>query len=86
LTEEMVLVVGLGKVGCALFELLKESERFTVYGFDVDRERMFAVQQTEIPKEVDTVHVCIPFFGRDRFVNAVTEYLMRSKPRLVIAR
>lgn len=63
MTKEMVLVVGLGEVGCAFFELLKESERFTVYGFDIDRERMLAVQQTEIPKEVDTIHVCIARAG-----------------------
>ena len=30
LTEEKVLVVGLGEVGRTLFELLKESEKFEV--------------------------------------------------------
>lgn len=34
----MVLVIGLCEVGHTLFGLLKENERFAVYGFDSDRE------------------------------------------------
>lgn len=63
MTEETALVVGLGEVGHALFDVLKESERFWVYGFDLDTKRALAVQQVEVPREVDTMHVCIPFFG-----------------------
>jgi len=34
------LGVGLGEVGRSLFDLLKESGRFEVYGFDIDEEKM----------------------------------------------
>jgi UDP-N-acetyl-D-mannosaminuronate dehydrogenase len=84
LKKEVVIVVGLGEVGRALFELLRESGRFAVHGFDVDRQRMLAVQQVELPETVDTMHVCIPFVGRDEFVKAVTEYAVRFKPGLII--
>jgi UDP-N-acetyl-D-mannosaminuronate dehydrogenase len=84
LKKETVLVVGLGEVGYALFKLLRESGKFTVYGFDIDRKRMRAVQQTEIQKRVDTMHVCIPFLDQGEFVSAVTGYTLRFKPKLVI--
>jgi UDP-N-acetyl-D-mannosaminuronate dehydrogenase len=84
LTKATVLVVGLGEVGWAMFELLKECDRFAVYGFDVDREKMRAVGQTAVPKEVAVMHVCIPCFSRDEFVNAVAGYVTRFKPELVI--
>jgi UDP-N-acetyl-D-mannosaminuronate dehydrogenase len=84
LTKETVLVVGLGEVGYALFELLEESGRFIVYGFDIDRQRMRAVQRAELPKRVGTMHVCIPFVDQDKFVNTVEDYALRFKPKLVI--
>jgi UDP-N-acetyl-D-mannosaminuronate dehydrogenase len=84
LTKETVLVVGLGEVGYALFELLEESGRFKAYGFDIDRQRMRAVQRAEIPKRVDTMHVCIPFLDQGKFVDAVEDYALRFKPKLVI--
>jgi UDP-N-acetyl-D-mannosaminuronate dehydrogenase len=84
LTKETVLVVGLGEVGCALFQLLEESGRFMTYGFDIDRQRMHAVHQDEIPKRVDTMHVCIPFLDEGEFVNAVEDYALRFNPKLVI--
>jgi len=39
LPQEKVLVVGLGDVGSALFELLEESVKFAIYGFDSMRAR-----------------------------------------------
>jgi len=84
LVKEKVLVVGLGEVGRTLFELLKESGKFTVYGTDMDKERMRTVGQTELPKEVDVMHVCIPCFSRGQFVKTVAEYVKKFKPRLVI--
>jgi UDP-N-acetyl-D-mannosaminuronate dehydrogenase len=84
LTKEKTLVVGLGEVGLALFELLKESGKFLVYGFDVDGEKMRAIEQAELPGEVDVMHVCIPFLERNQFIEAVTGYVKRFKPELVI--
>lgn len=86
MVKEKVLVVGLDEVGRPLFELLKESGRFVVYGFDVEEERMREVGQnpSSLPSEVDVMHVCIPSFSRDEFVNVAVGYVKRFKPKLVI--
>jgi len=84
LTEEKVLVVGLGEVGRAIFEVLKESKRFNAYGFDVTESKMREIGQTALPEEVDIMHVCIPCKTQEEFVNAIAGYAKRFKPKLVI--
>jgi UDP-N-acetyl-D-mannosaminuronate dehydrogenase len=84
LTEQKVLVVGLGEVGQAIFDLLKEGGRFAVYGFDVDESKMRKIGQTSVPSRVDVMHVCIPCKGQEEFVNTVADYTMRFKPKVVI--
>jgi len=84
MTKETVLVIGLGEVGRPLFELLKESGKFEVYGFDVDEAKMRDVGQSILPNKVDIIHVCIPCASKEEFVNNVTEYVTWFKPRLVI--
>ena len=49
LVKERVLVVGLGDVGHPLLELLRESGKFEVYGFDVDEAKMREVEQDVYP-------------------------------------
>lgn len=82
--KEKVLVVGLGEVGCSLFELLKESEHFSVYVFDIDEEKMRQVGQKALPEKVDIMHVCIPCVDQKKFVNTVVSYAERFKPKLAI--
>jgi UDP-N-acetyl-D-mannosaminuronate dehydrogenase len=86
LPKEKVLVIGLGEVGRPLFELLDESGFFIVYGYDVDEAKMKEVRQRKeaLPKEVDVMHVCIPCFGQEEFVDAVAEYAAQFKPKLII--
>jgi len=86
MVKERVLVVGLGEVGRPLFELLRESGMFEVYGFDLDTEKMRSVGQSEdvLPPAVDVMHVCIPCFDKEDFVNSVVGYVGRFKPKLVI--
>ena len=86
MVKERVLVVGLGEVGRPLFELLRESGMFEVYGFDLDAEKMRSVGQSEdvLPHAVDVMHVCIPCFDKEDFVNSVVGYVGRFKPKLVI--
>ena len=86
MVKERVLVVGLGEVGHPLFELLRESGKFEVYGFDLDAEKMRSVGQSEdvLPHAVDVMHVCIPCFDKEDFVNSVVGYVGRFKPKLVI--
>jgi len=84
LVKEKVLVIGLGEVGRPLYELLKQSDEFLIYGFDVDDEKVNDLGQERIPDEVDIVHVCIPCFDQQEFVKAVVGYASRFKPRLLI--
>ncbi len=84
MVEEKVLVVGLGEVGLPLYELLKECGKFLVYGFDIDEEKVRSIGQKSIPDEVDAMHICIPCFGRDEFVNFVVSYVERFKPKIVV--
>jgi len=84
LVKEKVLVVGLGDVGHPLFELLHESGKFEVYGFDVDEAKMREVGQGCLPSEVDVMHVCIPCGGQNKFVDIAASYVERVKPKLVI--
>jgi UDP-N-acetyl-D-mannosaminuronate dehydrogenase len=84
LVKEKVLVVGLGEVGRHLFELLRESERFEVYGFDVDADKMRELGQTTLPKDVNIMHICIPCTSKKELVKNVVGYVKRFKPGLVI--
>jgi UDP-N-acetyl-D-mannosaminuronate dehydrogenase len=84
LAKEKVLIVGLGDVGRPLFELIKESGRYAVYGFDIDEQKMREVEQDALPKEVDVMHVCIPCPSQDKFVSITADYAERFKPKLII--
>ena len=85
MSREKVLIVGLGEVGRALFELLKESGRFEVYGFDLDANKMREIGQSAVlPEKVDVMHVCIPCASKEEFVKSVVSYVGRFKPSLVI--
>jgi UDP-N-acetyl-D-mannosaminuronate dehydrogenase len=84
LPKEKVLVVGLGDVGRSLFELLKESEQFSVYAFDIDEEKIRQIGQKAPPERVDVMHVCIPCADQKKFVDTVVSYAERFKPKLAI--
>jgi UDP-N-acetyl-D-mannosaminuronate dehydrogenase len=82
--KENVLVVGLGEVGHALFELLKETEKFDVYGFDVDAEKMRRIAGEEKPPRVNVMHICYPCSKQDEFVKTTLDYIKKFKPKLTI--
>jgi UDP-N-acetyl-D-mannosaminuronate dehydrogenase len=85
LAKETVLIVGLGEVGHALFDLLKNCGKFDVYGFDVDEKRLQSVvRKTRLPKHVDVMHVCYPFIEQEKFVQTTLDYIRRFKPKLTI--
>jgi UDP-N-acetyl-D-mannosaminuronate dehydrogenase len=86
LTKETVLVVGLGEIGRALFELLKEKGSFTVYGLDLDKTKLRAAGQDEskLPKKIDTMHLCLPCKNQDNYVSTVASYANQFKPNLLI--
>jgi UDP-N-acetyl-D-mannosaminuronate dehydrogenase len=84
LVKLIVLVVGLGEVGRSLFELLKESEKFEVYGWDIDEKKMQDVQQGDLPKEVDVLHICYLCRNQETFVETTVDYMRRFRPELTI--
>jgi len=85
MVKERVLVVGLGEVGRALFELLRESGKFDVYGFDIDEGKMRSVVgDAKLPKVFDVMHICYPCGDQENFVKVTVNYMRRFKPRLTI--
>ena len=84
MVEPIVLVVGLGEVGRSLLELFKESGKFEVYGWDVDRKKMQDIQQGDLPKEVGVLHICYRCTDQEEFVNTTVDYVRRFRPELTI--
>jgi len=83
--KEKVLIVGLGEVGHALFDLFKESGKFEVQGFDVDKEKIRSViGEEEQLKNADVMHICYPCTQQERFVQITTDYIRKIKPKLTI--
>lgn len=84
--KQKVLVVGLGEIGRPLFELLKESRCFQVYGFDIDEAKMleFKKNTEKFPKKVDVIHICIPYQSQENFINSVIDYYKKYQPKLLI--
>ena len=81
------MVLGLGEIGTALFSVLKEEKgSFHVYGLDVEKSKMQALNQEEakLPARIDTMHVCLPCKEPDAFVDIVCGYAERFNPNLVI--
>jgi UDP-N-acetyl-D-mannosaminuronate dehydrogenase len=71
--EALVVVAGLGEVGCPLMNIL--SRTFTCAGIDVD--------PVTIECEVSVLHICYPF--QIGSFNAVTaEYICKLRPELTI--
>ena len=81
------MVLGLGEIGTALFSVLKDEEgSFHVYGLDLEKSKMQALNQEEakLPARIDTMHVCLPCKEPDAFVDTVCSYAERFNPNLVI--
>jgi UDP-N-acetyl-D-mannosaminuronate dehydrogenase len=85
MVKEKVLIVGLGEVGQALFELFDESGKFDVYGLDVDEARMRKVAGNRgTPRTVDVMHVCYRCTQQESFVQTSLYYMKKIKPKLTI--
>lgn len=82
--KSVVLVVGLGEVGRPLFELLRDSKKFDVYGFDIDESKLHGIEQGELPTQVDVLHICYPCANQKKFVEITVDYGRRFKPNLII--
>jgi UDP-N-acetyl-D-mannosaminuronate dehydrogenase len=85
MSKEKVLVVGLGEVGYALYELLKESGEFDVYGFDLDVKRLRKITgETMLPEKVHVMHICYPCKQQEEFIQTTLRYIKSFEPKLTI--
>lgn len=83
--KKKVLIMGLGEVGNALFDLFKKSGKFDVYGFDLEKEKMRKIAgETKPPREVDVLHICYPCIDQKRFVQMTLHYIKIHRPKLTI--
>jgi len=82
--KEKVLVIGLGEVGGALYELLVESGVFSVYAYDLDIEKMRKAGADKPEGKIDVMHICIPCYNREEFVKSVLEYIAKFDPEITI--
>lgn len=76
-----VLIVGLGEVGSALYEIVK-GVQYDVVGYDIKNVGTVLEQAPKLPSIVDVLHVCFPY--SDDFVDQVVDYVIRTNPRLVL--
>jgi UDP-N-acetyl-D-mannosaminuronate dehydrogenase len=79
-----VLVIGLGEVGLPLFELLRQSGKFNIHGYDIDKKKMKKIGQDTLPSAVDIMHICYPCYNQEKFVKTTTEYINKFNPKLTI--
>ena len=87
MTEETVLIIGLGEIGHTLFVLYNESKKkFVVYGLDTDQQKMAALEQNKekLPAVIDTLQICIPCGNPENFISIVKEYVDLYRPKLTI--
>ena len=84
MAKPLVLVVGLGEVGLPLFELLKQSNKFDLYCWDIDKEKMQDSQQDNLPKKVDVMYICYRCGKQADFVNITENYVKKFNPELTI--
>lgn len=88
---QKVLVAGLGEIGGTVFNILKESNMFELYGVDLDEKKMEEQNATE-PKssstryidEIDVLHICIPASNKTKFINIAADYINKYQPNLTI--
>ena len=84
---QTVLVVGLGEIGGTIFSVLKDSQKFKIYGVDVDKKKMNecgAEEPLSQFNKLDVLHICIPVPNKDKFLGIAKSYIEKYKPRLTI--
>ncbi len=83
--KETVLIVGLGEVGHALFDLFKGNGKFDVYGLDIDsRKTSEIVGESRLPHKIDVMHICYRCVKQEEFITTTLEYIKRFRPDLTI--
>lgn len=77
--KEVCVVAGyLGQVGSAIYEILKESKKFEVFGYDIKKKEKSKITSS------DFLHICIPFKEQDKFIKEVEKLVKEFKPKRII--
>ncbi len=80
---ERILIIGLGEVGSAIYEIAREVGKHEVYGYDIDPLKSVD-ELKRIPRPVHYLHICIPFIDLETFVAAVSVYARDFHPKLIV--
>jgi UDP-N-acetyl-D-mannosaminuronate dehydrogenase len=72
--KNSVLVVGLGEIGRPLMQVL--SRHHPTFGLDVE-------PSTELPADVDIMHICYPF-RIPNFIEETVKYIEKFSPRVTV--
>jgi UDP-N-acetyl-D-mannosaminuronate dehydrogenase len=83
---QTVLVVGLGEIGSTVYTVLKKSQKFKLYGVDIDEKKMEKCGTTEPSNEskIDVLQVCIPVLDKNKFIQITKCYIEKYQPNLTI--
>ncbi|MDR0372347.1 MAG: GDP-mannose dehydrogenase [Nitrososphaerota archaeon] len=87
MTQEAILIVGLGEIGHTLFSLYAEKKsEFAVYGLDLDQTKMQKLNQdkNKIPNKIDILQVALPCESPEKFAAIIADYAKQYQPVLVI--
>jgi UDP-N-acetyl-D-mannosaminuronate dehydrogenase len=71
-----VLVIGLGEVGMALYEIIKESGQYNAFGLDLK------IKTKQVSGRIGILHICIPY--SKFFVKLIADYVKFFEPDLLI--
>jgi len=83
---QSVLVVGLGEIGSTVFTVLKQSQKFRLYGIDFDKKKMLKCETTEPPNnsKIDVLQVCIPAEDKTKLIQITKSYIKKYQPKVTI--
>lgn len=79
-----ILVVGMGEIGRPLFEIISESKKYNVYGFDIDESKCSENIKNINNNSIDIMHVCIPCKDMQIFIKTVSNLYNTYKPDFII--
>jgi len=66
--QKSVLVIGLGEVDMAIYEIFVESGKYNVYGYDVDKTKSIN-SILSIPAHINFVHIAFPCVDCKSFIS-----------------
>ena len=69
-----------------MYTVLKESQKFILYGVDFDKTKMEECQTTSPPDcaKIDVMQVCIPATNKEKFIQIIQHYTEDYNPKLII--